>query len=197
MPAWKNKIYALEKVQQNGLALKDMPFEFQYDYDIALAAVKQNGKALLFLPESMYYQEIVQSAIFNYPEAIAYLDTISEELSIQALQIKKSVFSLLPVTVKNLRFKIKLIQEDWTIINYFDKEDLDQSIWFILYLLRDRVIGNYKTYQNNKTDIMFLLQSFIPLNYHDITSFAIVEDKDIASMALKRLNSYEQTQLRL
>ncbi len=81
----------LSLVQKDGMALKDLPIDFQLDKEIVLAAVRQNGMALNLVDERFLHdKEIVLAAVskMDWPYSLQ-VSTFS--------MIKKS---LLPLLIK-------------------------------------------------------------------------------------------------
>lgn len=68
----KNKEFIKKAMALCGLAVKDIPDDLKKDFDVALAAVMQNGLALQYLLEFQTNKIIVQAAIKNNKGAHVY-----------------------------------------------------------------------------------------------------------------------------
>lgn len=73
-PLLASKYHFLEKIEKNGMALKEVPPLFKDDKEIVLSAVRRDGYALKYASNRLRHdRDIAIAAIENSPYAYAFI----------------------------------------------------------------------------------------------------------------------------
>ncbi|KAF0972517.1 hypothetical protein FDP41_009420 [Naegleria fowleri] len=165
-----DKKFVLEMVQQYGIGV---PFDFNKDRDVVLAAVKKNGKALQYVERQFKSdKEIVMEAIKQNKKALEFLPKVLLLDCEFMLTILKTIFPefshLESFDYSNKDIMMKLVQENGKILEFASSE-----------LKNDREIV--------MTAVRYYCHSpgfrFIPLQF---ASDDLKNDREIALLAIQQ-----------
>ena len=119
---WTTEIY-LAAVKQNGWALQFVPMELRTP-EICLAAIKQNGWALQFVPMELCSSEICLLAVKQNGSVLEYVPTKLRSLEICLEAVKHSGWTLLyvPTELRSSEVCLAAVNNDGLALQYVPTE---------------------------------------------------------------------------